>query len=182
LTIPYSANNPDIEVGRHAVSIDERRAFFRQNLWKPALPPKASGPRNVKQVWFAGVHCDVGGGYPPDEDGLSMITLRWMLRESKSAGLRVDPAKEAAVLGAIPADPGAQLHNSLTPPWWIGELIPKPHWDMSKDPPKEGLRMNLWRRRIIPEESVIHETVLQRMKMPEKKYHPKLPRGYQVES
>src|SRR5580704_2042709 len=54
LKIPYSANNPDIQVGRHAVSIDERRAFFRQNLWKPILP--GGGPKDVKQVWSAGVH------------------------------------------------------------------------------------------------------------------------------
>jgi uncharacterized protein (DUF2235 family) len=30
--LPYTANNPDVEIARHAVSLDERRAFFRQNL------------------------------------------------------------------------------------------------------------------------------------------------------
>jgi uncharacterized protein (DUF2235 family) len=182
LKIPYSANNPDIQVGRHAVSIDERRAFFRQNLWKPAVAPKPSGPEDVKQVWFAGVHSDIGGGYPANENGLSMITLRWMLRESKNAGLLVNPAKEAEVLGAIAADPGAMINNSLTPAWWIAELVPKPHWDMTKDPPKKEHRLNLWRRRTIPIGSSIHETVLERMKMPEKKYHPKLPSEFKVES
>lgn len=30
----------------------------------PKPPPAESGPKDLKQVWFAGVHCDVGGGYP----------------------------------------------------------------------------------------------------------------------
>jgi len=182
LKIPYSANNPDICVGRHAVSIDERRAFFRQNLWKPAVPPKPSGPVDVKQVWFAGVHSDIGGGYPPIQNGLSMITVAWMLRESKAAGLMVDATKEAAVLKAIPADPGSRLHNSLTPAWWIAELIPKPHWDMTKDPPKRGYRLNFWRRRTIPEQALIHGSVFERIKMPDTEYHPRLPDTFSVEN
>jgi uncharacterized protein (DUF2235 family) len=182
LKIPYATNNPDIQIGRHAVSIDERRAFFRQNLWKPAVLPKPSGPKDVKQVWFAGVHSDVGGGYPPDENGLSTITLRWMLQESKNAGLLVDPAKEASVLGEIAADPGAMIHNSLTPAWWIAEFIPKPHWDMRKDPPTKEYRINFWRRRVITQGSLIHSTVLERMKMETKKYHPKLPDKFVVEN
>jgi uncharacterized protein (DUF2235 family) len=36
---PYEANNPDIEIGRHAVSIDERRAFFRSHLWQLPKDP-----------------------------------------------------------------------------------------------------------------------------------------------
>jgi len=182
LKIPYATNNPEIRTGRHAVAIDERRAFFRQNLWKPALPPKPRGPLDVKQVWFAGVHSDIGGGYPPDEGGLSMIALRWMLRESKNAGLLVDPAREAAVLANPAADPGAGMHNSLTAAWWIAELVPKPHWDMTKDPPKKGLRMNFWRPRKILEGATIHESVIARMQMPDKKYHPKLPAKFLVEN
>ena len=70
LHLPFVANNPDIEVGRHAVSIDERRAFFRTELWRPpADPTKAVGPKDLQQVWFPGAHCDVGGGYP-EVDGL----------------------------------------------------------------------------------------------------------------
>src|SRR6476661_4851981 len=71
--LPYTSNNPDIRIGRHAVAIDERRAFFRSNLWHPA--PAGGGPRDVKQVWFPGVHCDVGGGYAEKESGLSKLAL-----------------------------------------------------------------------------------------------------------
>ena len=63
------------------MAIDERRVFFRQNLWHLPPPPAPSGPVDVKQVWFAGVHCDVGGGYPEAERGLAKIALEWMLEE-----------------------------------------------------------------------------------------------------
>lgn len=54
LKLPFTANNPSIAMGRHAVSIDERRAFFRTNLWRPAEPPRRSGPADLRQVWFPG--------------------------------------------------------------------------------------------------------------------------------
>ena len=61
LRLPYTSNNSDIEIGRQAIAIDERRAFFRTNLWMPKDCPSQSGPRDLKQVWFPGVHRDVGG-------------------------------------------------------------------------------------------------------------------------
>jgi hypothetical protein len=111
-----------------------------------------------------------------------MIALRWMLRESKNAGLLVDSTKETAVLNGIPADPGAKMHNSLTPAWWIAELVPKPHWDMTKDPPKKGHRMNFWRARTILDGATIHPMVIERMQMPDKHYNPNLPGKYLIES
>jgi uncharacterized protein (DUF2235 family) len=90
----------------------------------------------LKQVWFPGVHCDVGGGYPEAESGLSKIALEWMLTEAIAAGLIVDPAKVDLVLGKsgggyVPADPNAIMHESLTAMWWLAEYLPKRHfnWD-----------------------------------------------------
>ena len=66
---------------RHAVSIDERRLKF-----KPALfchDDEAASP-NIKEVWFAGNHGDVGGGWAAGKDidvQLSDIALEWMLHE-----------------------------------------------------------------------------------------------------
>src|SRR5260370_39752542 len=57
--LPYTAMLPDIPVLRHAVSIDARRAFFRQNL----IHEPVSASQNLKQVWFAGVQAHVGGSY-----------------------------------------------------------------------------------------------------------------------
>jgi uncharacterized protein (DUF2235 family) len=117
LRLPYSADNPDIEIGRHAISIDERRAFFRTNLWIPRNPPPQSDPKDLKQVWFPGVHCDVGGGYPESESGLSKIALQWMLTEAISAGLLVDPRQMELMFGKsgggyAPPDPNAVMHES----------------------------------------------------------------------
>jgi uncharacterized protein (DUF2235 family) len=68
--LQFTENNPSVDIVRHAVSLDERRAYFVQNLWG------TQAPTDIEQVWFAGVHRDVGGGYPEGESGLSAITLR----------------------------------------------------------------------------------------------------------
>ena len=121
LKLPYVTNNPDIAIGRHAVSIDEHRAFFRNHLWRPPHDPlEPVGPKDLKQVWFAGVHCDVGGGYSEAESALSKIPLEWMLQEARASGLLVDPARQAEVLGRegstkyVPPDPNGIAHESLT--------------------------------------------------------------------
>jgi uncharacterized protein (DUF2235 family) len=156
LHLPYATNNGDIQIGRHAVAIDERRAFFRNNLW---WPKPDGGPKDIKQVWFPGVHCDVGGGYPEAESGLSKIALEWMLREAKLAGLLTEPAKENSLLGysdpkyAKP-DPLAEMHESLEGLWNLAEFVPKKHYDRQSG--KEAKRMNLYRRRTIADGSMIH--------------------------
>lgn len=167
LKLPYIASNPDISVGRHAISIDERRAFFRTNLWRP--PSDAAtpfGPADLKQVWFAGVHCDVGGGYAEAESGLSKIALAWMLKEARQYGLVVDSAKEPEVLGEtgqggyVKPNPLADPHESLQGWWRLAEFIPKKHFNWKTR--CEERRMNLFRRRTIPPGSWIHESVFQR--------------------
>jgi uncharacterized protein (DUF2235 family) len=159
--LPYTADNPDIEHGRHAVAIDERRAFFRTNLWQRRGDPPASGPRDLKQVWFPGVHSDVGGGYPESESGLSKIALKWMLDEAVAAGLAVDPEKVETILGNrdashVKPDPAAVKHESLRGLWWIAEFLFKRHFDWDRK--VERRRMNLGRRRTIPPGSLIYRT------------------------
>src|SRR6516225_4601020 len=92
--IPFTQNNPAIQIARHAISLDEHRAFYRQNLLGDGRPGQ-----DFKQVWFAGVHSDVGGSYPEAESGLSKIALRWMLDEARTAGLLLDAQKVIDVLG-----------------------------------------------------------------------------------
>jgi len=164
LRLPYTADNPDIEIGRHAVAIDERRAFFRTNLWIPKAPPPDGGPKDLKQVWFPGVHGDVGGGYPEAESGLSKIALRWMLKEAIGAGLLVDPGRMDVILGmggnyASP-DPNAMMHESLTGLWWLAEILWKRRYNWMKQ--IWQWRPNLGRRRAIPPNSLIHESAYQR--------------------
>ena len=185
--LPYTATLPEVPIVRHAVSIDERRAFFRQNL---VHEPAAAG-QNVKQVWFAGVHSDVGGSYEEAESGLSKVALRWMLCEAQSAGLLLDPQKVIDVLGGssayVPPDPKGKLHKSLHGFWWLGEVWPKLHYS----PPKpgqastawrRGIRFNLGRTRSIQDGAHIHQSVFDRMRDDSTKYHPKnLPKQYVTE-
>jgi uncharacterized protein (DUF2235 family) len=181
LALPYTASNPNIAVGRHAIAIDERRAFFRQNLWHPAAPspahPSGGGPKDLKQVWFAGVHCDVGGGYPEAESGLAKIALKWMLAEAHANGLLLDKSRTDEVLGVTPGlavpDANAKMHKSLTLGWWLAEFVPKKHFDAKTG--KTGLQLNLFRRRTIPSGASIHDSVKERTD-----YSPTLPPDAQL--
>src|SRR6185312_13314128 len=49
---------------------------------------KIIGPERLQQVWFAGVHANIGGGYP--DDGLAFTSLDWMMTEAAAAGLRYE--------------------------------------------------------------------------------------------
>lgn len=171
-----ATSNRDLNIVRHAVSIDERRAFFRQNLFGP--PSDKNPSQDVKEVWFAGVHSDIGGGYPEDQSQLSRIALRWMLCEAQLAGLRVDPRRQAAILGGPPPytpDPSGYLHNSLKLVWWPTEVWPKVvHEKNAAGQWKKRLRLNLGRRRWINPDSnpAVHESVEQRIANPQLGYKP----------
>ena len=158
LKLPYTADNPDMEIGRHAVSIDERRAFFRQNLWMPKMP--SGGPKDMRQVWFPGDHCDVGGGHENGESGQSAIALAWMLREAIAAGLLADPSPADAVLCVGAAAPARalvnKLHESLAGWWWLAEYLPKRHYDFASG--KVSWRMNRGRRRTMPLDALVHKS------------------------
>ncbi|TAJ35192.1 MAG: hypothetical protein EPO67_05080, partial [Reyranella sp.] len=120
-----------------------------------------------------GVHSDIGGGYPEKDGGLSMIAFGWMMREAVEKGLKVDDAALQRFLAA-PANgtgPDSKKHNSMKGLWPIVEFIPVPkglHGD---------LRLNLFRRRSVPEGALIHESVTKRAK-----YTRPLPKSYTVET
>lgn len=72
-----------VDAAFQALAIDEKRGPFRPTLWIP--PDKPPKDQQVEQVWFAGVHSDVGGGYPEHET--SDIPLLWMVDRARSCGL-----------------------------------------------------------------------------------------------
>jgi hypothetical protein len=89
---------PRVGHARQALSLDdERRTFFPIPWDEKAEAKLREKDRNVPadrllQVWFAGAHADVGGGYP--DDGLSYVPLCWMIEEAKKQGLAFEPAVE----------------------------------------------------------------------------------------
>ena len=96
----YAHGFHDETLGAHvthayqALAIDEQRGAFAPSVWKSNGAPRA----HVEQVWFAGAHCNVGGGYL--DCGLSDHALLWMATKAMDAGLilnqrylamRIDP-------------------------------------------------------------------------------------------
>lgn len=148
LTIPYSRNNPDVAIVRHAKALDERRGFFRVN-WFTNDPN-----RDIREVWFPGTHCDVGGGWPEAESGISKYSLEWMAIEAGKAGLLLDQGRLDEVLGRsggpfAPEIPTAKVHYGMHPIFWaLAEFVPKKHWNWDKG--AWEWRMNLFRRRTVP--------------------------------
>lgn len=178
-----ASKNPDLHIVRHAVSIDERRAFFRQNLF--GEPHDAQ--QDIREVWFAGVHSDVGGSYPEAESQLSKIALRWMLCEAELAGLKVDALRKAAILGGEPPyvapDPCTKnQHESLRGWWRIAELWPKiVHVHDAGGQWTKSIRVNFGRRRWILPGSLFHESVRDRLAKTSPPYKPRnLPEAYDI--
>ncbi len=187
LRLPYTADNPSVTIARHAISIDERRCFYRTNRFG-SRPTKT----DLKQVWFAGVHSDVGGGYKEEEGGLSKLPLEWMIDEARDAGLLVSQRRLEEVLGGHDSglsapDPAAKLHKLQL--WWrILEVLPKRRW--RKVEVKDGVEewkgewtIPLWKRRQIYPNETIHWSVVERMKQLGSNYNPKnVPQGCPVEA
>ena len=79
----YTRQVPNVRVVRHAVSIDEKRRPYHEYL----ISALDKEPRPaVDEVWFAGVHSDVGGTFE-DDPRLPAITLKWMVEGAVDAGL-----------------------------------------------------------------------------------------------
>ena len=116
--------HPKIRTARHALALDDERDSFHPLLWDEfketleadrmaQLEGKETDPARkaeyaalakrfgtrLQQVWFAGMHADVGGGYP--DESLSYVSLRWMMEQARAAKLRLldshfDRIKETA--------------------------------------------------------------------------------------
>jgi uncharacterized protein (DUF2235 family) len=89
--------NQRVNWARHALAHDDERNTFHPRLWNEE--PQAGHPdvgvpggnRNtthidderISQVWFAGVHSNVGGGYP--DDSLSHVPLEWIIGSGRNS-------------------------------------------------------------------------------------------------
>jgi uncharacterized protein (DUF2235 family) len=109
--------NPSVLNAYQALAIDEMRTEFPPTLWSSQPAPG----QTLEQVWFCGVHSDVGGGEPDDRGAataLSDITLSWMM--SKAANLGLQFASEASSRYPFPIDSKYALdkvHDSWNPLW-----------------------------------------------------------------
>jgi uncharacterized protein (DUF2235 family) len=170
---PFTTHNPSISTVRHAVSIDERRWFFRQNLME------ATGDQDLIQAWFPGCHCDVGGGYPLADGSLWQSAFDWILAEASTAGLQLDESRLSTIQG--PAGEAAKpwmepKHESLKGAWWIAEFFPKLcPWPGHRWPIP---RLGLGRHRIIAPGQLLHRTSLLRIRDDSRYDPPNLSSGF----
>lgn len=110
-----------IDAGFHALSIDEYRAPFRPTLWTRSITAPLDTAQVIEQVWFAGCHADVGGGYR--ETALSDISLHWMIeRVHAVTGLAFDSTKLAS--STRPDALGPQHLPPTTPRFLLDRLLP----------------------------------------------------------
>jgi uncharacterized protein (DUF2235 family) len=119
---PLSA--PDLKLSSkvrkacHALAIDDERNTFHPVLWDESEETLADGApveqarhideERISQVWFAGMHANVGGGYP--DDSLSYVSLRWIADEACKHGLKCTP--DLLRYHTAKADPFGRIYDS----------------------------------------------------------------------
>lgn len=79
--LPNARLSPSVKRALHALSLDDERNTFHPKLWQ-----HEEDSTRISQVWFAGMHSDVGGGYP--DQGLSHVSLDWIMNAAADHQLR----------------------------------------------------------------------------------------------
>lgn len=130
-----------VQYAYQALAIDERRRHFKPALWEQH--PEAPPTQVLEQVWFAGVHSNVGGGYA--SAGLSDIALLWMVNKAEGCGLAFNREYLNRLVNKEGLDPNAlirkdaldALGHSQNPFFWIigfGNYVRRLGLDPSKKP------------------------------------------------
>ena len=154
---PFTRTVPNVRCGRHALALDERRRPYAEYRFDP----DEVGPGGrLREVWFAGVHSDVGGVYP-DDHRLSDIALKWMVDEAAAAGMLVDPK--------------AYLEHLTVPP---AQELPAEHagGTLHRNPVGWALVGPGWHRRAVRPGDEVHPSVHRRVQLTADSAHPYRPR------
>jgi len=187
LELPDRSLDPKVQRACHAMCLDDERTTFQPVLWEESdvagPEPATTVARNtaderISQVWFAGVHSNVGGGYP--DDSLAYVPLNWMIAQATACGLRLKHAPQSDPDAVVHAQSGqdkdGRLYDSRSGLGGIYRYGPRKVADLcdmtlSKDP----------RDRVLIKTPKIHESVFQRIKVNAQLYAPVgLPRDYEV--
>jgi uncharacterized protein (DUF2235 family) len=169
----FTSRNTSVQTVSHAVALDERRTMFRPQLWPVGqeywgnpFNSDAAVLQDVKEVWFAGGHGDVGGGYPEEQSALCKVPLVWMIDRAKECGLQFSTASiNSLVYGKrkgskyLPPDPLGGSHDTMTLGWSFLEFIPRRKPKDSKRWSVLAITLPLFEPRHIPADAKIHESV-----------------------
>jgi hypothetical protein len=141
----------------HAVAVDEKRGPFGASLW--AFPDHKNFT-SVEQVWFPGVHSNIGGGY--EDHRLSDLALRWMMDrlKAKKLGLRFYEGRPEIV-----GSPDGELYESRTPLYAYSRLRPRIRVINQAVPDNTtGMRLSRLPPHANPIGEMLHWSVLERWK------------------
>ncbi|UPT97723.1 DUF2235 domain-containing protein [Bradyrhizobium barranii subsp. apii] len=187
LELPNTDFSGRILKARHALAIDDERATFHPVLWdENATNTQAAGAQRdtrdetLLQVWFTGMHANVGGGYP--DDSLANVSLSWILAEARQAGLvfkTIARAEPDALLNTDSAkDKDGRLYDSRSGLGGYYRYSPRKIADFYEAMAKAAEKKGVAPGALVPK---IHESVFGRIKMGAHLYGPiGLPKVYEV--
>lgn len=176
----------DVKKARHALAIDEERQTFFPVLWnetnqntKPSGASRSTRDEQLLQVWFSGVHSNVGGGYP--DDAMANVSLAWMLAEAKATGLEFKDLPDAepdALLSTDSAkDKDGRLYDSRSGLGGYYRYGPRKIADFYTPMQKKNEKGQIVYRPV----PKIHESVFGRIRNGAHFYAPiGLPGGYEI--
>jgi uncharacterized protein (DUF2235 family) len=108
--LPNRILNERVKTARHALALDDERTTFHPVLWTEQQPDHPAQPvpitidgQKLVQVWFVGMHANVGGGYP--DDAVAFVPLYWMLVLTAPYGVQA-PSLRLQITSS------AKLHSS----------------------------------------------------------------------
>lgn len=179
LYFPDQKLSPKVKKACHALSTDDERHTFHPVLWDESQERRLVAenkvtPRRIEQVWFSGVHSDVGGGYP--KQTLALVALDWMIAKVEAdsdspggSGLHLIPERRREF----------QCHSD-----WFG-----PQHDSRSGvaayyrykPRNIGDLCNSKKNKVFIDKPKIHRSVLERIRSSAIPYAPTgLPADYEV--
>ena len=166
-----------VKTARHALALDDERDSFEPLPWDER---GEKDPDRLKQVWFAGMHSDVGGGY--SDDSLSYVSFNWMVREAQAAGIRF--RKDRVEEAQAQADSFGPIHDSRAGPGAYYRYQPRRITALMWPPDKGGRYLidpeRLPGQGMLPPVQV-HESVFHRIWSGTDGYAPiTIPRAFEV--
>jgi uncharacterized protein (DUF2235 family) len=189
LSMPDYHLDERVLCARHALALDDERDAFHPLLWdevheEELITNNRVSRGRLQQVWFTGMHADVGGGYP--DESLSYVSLLWMMEEAEHAGLRtLTVIKDRFLALASSFGPihdsraGLGAYYRYQPRKLAAWVDPVDDQTLSlRDP---SIADATGRSRGLLQSVVVHETVLHRIATGTDRYAPiNLPRTFRV--
>jgi uncharacterized protein (DUF2235 family) len=155
---PFTRRISNVDILRHAMALDERRRPFAVNRIAPEVV--AESQNRFQEVWFAGVHGDIGGQNRVDSR-LPDVALAWMVHSAHEAGLRINERRYTELLGvpfssALPSDraTGPIVPNARS--WWLA---------------------GGWTNHIVRDGDLVHPSVFARIEALNNTAHPYAPKN-----